>query len=347
MPAGSRNIRPPYNTAMTFPAPASAEPTTAPNHSPSDRSVSPALRMEGVSLARRRRWALTLVDLQVDVGEVVGLLGPNGAGKTSLLELAAGLMSPRHGRIRLFGKAPNPLTRARVGLLADPPHLLPGFTVDALLQHEDRQVQAVCPARHPGDALREALIAQWALSPLLQRQTTSLSHGQRQRVGLALVLLKRPELLLLDEPTNGLDPLQQRSLQTRLEALRGQIAIVVSSHQLHTLGAVCDRVLLLHEGAIVGESRRSAAERILVGVAEGAAASLMRDFGPEIEVAVLEKDRLVLGGCEPDALLKAVSIAAARHGVTLTEIRRLPPLSAESLEAQLLAGVTGESGGVP
>lgn len=303
-----------------------------------------AVLLEGVSLVRGGRSALSELDLAVPTGEVVGLIGQNGAGKTSLLALIAGLVYATSGTTRIFGRPPGRHARLRVGLLSDPPMLLPGFKTRDLLQTHDRLALHTSPRRRPGDGHCDHLIQRLELLPLLERQVSGLSHGERQRVGLAEVLLGRPELLLLDEPTNGLDPVQQVSLAAMLEELRSDTTILLSSHQLHSLGSLCHRVILLHEGRVAGEARAEAPDRILLGLADIDGGQRMAGLGPEISVQALADGRLQLSGPDTTQLLQKISARVAEHRLVVTELTRVPALSPTALEAALLAHLAAGAG---
>jgi ABC-2 type transport system ATP-binding protein len=188
-----------------------------------------------------RRWALSECTLSVPRGRVAGLVGANGAGKTTFLHLAAGLLTPTAGTVKVFGAAPaaSPAQLARVGFIAQDPPVYGHLSVADHLRLGAR----MNPAWDEG--LARARIAQLGLDPA-QRAGT-LSGGQRSQLALTLAIAKRAELLLLDEPTAGLDPLARRGFFRALAdvtAHRG-VTVVLSSHLVADLERVCDYVIVL------------------------------------------------------------------------------------------------------
>ncbi|MEU9256380.1 ABC transporter ATP-binding protein [Streptomyces sp. NPDC048270] len=204
-----------------------------------------ALRATGLGRAFRGRSALSDCDLELPAGRVTALVGPNGAGKSTLLQLAAGLLRPTTGRIRVFGHAPGSReARARTAFLAQEKPLHPRFTVADTLRL-GRELN-----RGWDQALAERLVRAAGI-PLTAR-VGSLSGGNRTRVALALAVGKRADLLLLDEPLADLDPVARHEVTALLmaEAADRGVTIVMASHVLSELEDVCDHVLLLKDGAV-------------------------------------------------------------------------------------------------
>jgi ABC-2 type transport system ATP-binding protein len=192
--------------------------------------------------------ALRGVGFAIEPGEVFGYLGPNGAGKTTTLRILLGLVRANRGTARLLGEpAGRPASRERVGFVPGELRLPGGMTGRAVLEHFAR----FRPGRPP--VLRERLLDALDLRESdLARRVKWLSHGTRQKVGLVVALQHDPELVLLDEPTNGLDPLVQRAFRDVLRELaaRGR-AVLLSSHVLSEVEAVCGRVAVLRAGELL------------------------------------------------------------------------------------------------
>lgn len=211
----------------------------------------PLLRIDRLSRQRAGRRAVQDLCLDVDRGEVLGLLGVNGAGKSTTLSMIAGALRPDRGTIHLNGEdfLEHPaLGRQLIGWLPERAPLWQELTVLEHLQAHGRLHGL------NGAALRQAadaMLARLELGPLARRLAGVLSQGQRQRLGLACALLHRPALLILDEPANALDPVQVASLRQliREEAARGT-AVILSTHLLAEVTAVCGRVAILHEGQL-------------------------------------------------------------------------------------------------
>jgi ABC-2 type transport system ATP-binding protein len=195
--------------------------------------------------------ALQDLCLNVDRGEVLGLLGVNGAGKSTTLSMIAGAMRPDGGSIRLDGEdfLEHPeLGRRRIGWLPERAPLWQELTVrEHLLAHGRLRGLNGKTLRQAVDRMLERL----ELGTMARRLAGVLSQGQRQRLGLACALLHRPALLILDEPANALDPVQVAALRQliREEAAAGT-AVVLSTHLLAEVTAVCGRVAILHEGRL-------------------------------------------------------------------------------------------------
>jgi ABC-2 type transport system ATP-binding protein len=178
---------------------------------------------------------------------VFGYLGPNGAGKTTTLRIILGLVRQSAGLVSLFGKSPHDHeSREQVGFIPGDLKLYGDMTGRRLLDY--------FAAFHAGrPLLRDQLLASLALDPAtLDRRVKFLSHGTRQKLGLIIAMQHDPELLLLDEPSNGLDPLVQQGFRELVRdfARRGR-SVVLSSHVLTEVEAVCGRVAILRAGQIV------------------------------------------------------------------------------------------------
>ena len=208
------------------------------------------------------------LDLSVRQGEVFGLLGPNGSGKTTTILMLLGLTEPTSGSVRVLGLDPSrqPLSvKARVGYMAEQI----GF-YDELSGREN----LAYIARLDGLSWREArlrsddLFQRLGLSEVADHAVGTYSHGMRQRLGVADVLIKQPELIIMDEPTSGLDPERAREFLELIRSLKAQgISILLSSHLLYQVQAVCDRVGLFKRGHMVLEGSVHELARSVLGSA--------------------------------------------------------------------------------
>jgi ABC-2 type transport system ATP-binding protein len=211
----------------------------------------PVLQLEGITRHRAGRPAVEGLSLTLHAGQVLGLLGINGAGKSTTLSLIAGALRPDRGAIYLQGKdfLEHPqLARQAIGWLPEAAPLWPELTVREHLDAHGR-LRGLNGSRLT--EAREAALARLDLNGLARRLAGVLSQGQRQRLGLACALLHRPALLVLDEPANALDPVQVVALRGLLRELAaGGTAVILSTHQLTEVTAVCDRVAILHEGTL-------------------------------------------------------------------------------------------------
>lgn len=203
--------------------------------------------LEAVGLGKRYRWGrehvLRNCSFALPAGRISALVGPNGAGKSTLLQLAAGLLRPTEGTLRVLG-VPPVQARERIAFVAQNKPLHPQLTVAQMLEMGAR----LNPGRWDRTAAER--IAYGTLAP--GTRIRNLSGGQRTRVALALAFGKRPELLLLDEPMADLDPLARHELTGALmaEAAGHGTTIVMSSHVVAELEGSCDHLLLLGGGRV-------------------------------------------------------------------------------------------------
>src|SRR6266511_2953974 len=235
--------------------------------------------------------------LRVERGEVYGLLGPNGAGKSTLIHLLLGFLRPDHGRLTLLDTAPT-AARSRLGYLPERLNYYAYCTAREYLA----DMGAFSGLRGPALAQRcRVLLQQVGLAAAVDRRIGGFSKGMLQRLGIAQALIHDPELLLIDEPTSGLDPAGQHELIELLSALRLQgHTILLCSHQLAEVEALCDRVGILRGGRRAAEAR----------VAELCA------LGPAVAVDGRE---IHIGG--EDALQQRVLRALLDAGIGIAELR--------------------------
>ncbi|SCK16953.1 ABC-type multidrug transport system, ATPase component [Streptomyces sp. WMMB 322] len=224
----------------------------------------------GMGYARSRQHVLRDCTFRLPAGRICGLVGPNGAGKSTLLAIAAGLMRPTEGTVRLLGTTPA-AARERIAYVAQHKPLYPQLTVEATL----RLGAELNPRRWDQDAAERIAYGGDGIAP--RSKVRTLSGGLRTRVSLALAFGKSPELLLLDEPMADIDPLARHELTGALmaDAAGRGTTIVMSSHVVADLEGACDYLLLLGSGRIRLAGDQDGlmdAHRVLTGLRE--------DFGP-------------------------------------------------------------------
>jgi ABC-2 type transport system ATP-binding protein len=199
------------------------------------------------------RPAIRDLSFDIDRGEVIGFLGRNGAGKTTTLKVLGCVLLPTSGRVVVDGldvtRDPHEVRR-RIGFLPDTPPLYNEMTVGAYLTFAAR-LRGV-PAKQTAARVAEAE-EKTSLRDRHSEAIGTLSHGFRQRVGLAQALVHKPALLILDEPTGGLDPVQIVEIRDLIRQLRGEHTLLISSHNLAEISHTCDRLLVIHEGEIVAQ----------------------------------------------------------------------------------------------
>ncbi len=198
--------------------------------------------------------AVNAVDFTVGRGEVVGFLGPNGAGKTTTMRMLTGFLPPSDGTALIAGHDifSDPLAARRaVGYLPESPPLYPEMTVERYLDYVAR-IKDVPRAKRRESVARA--IERCGLKQVAWQVIGTLSKGFRQRVGLAQAIVHDPPVLILDEPTVGLDPLQIREIRALIADLASprqgehQQTVILSTHILAEVEAICRRVIMIHQG---------------------------------------------------------------------------------------------------
>ena len=209
------------------------------------------------------------VSFHIGHGEIVGLLGHNGAGKTTIMKMMTGFLEPTSGSIRIDNFEIGDDTRAiqkRIGYLPENCPVYPEMTV---IDYLDYQATLHGVADHERSTAIARVIRRTALQEKATRPIQTLSRGYRQRVGVAQAILHQPDIVILDEPTNGLDPTQILQMRELIRELAKTATVIVSTHILQEVQAVCDRVLILRAGQLVVDSRLDALQegrRLLVSV---------------------------------------------------------------------------------
>jgi sodium transport system ATP-binding protein len=210
------------------------------------------IRVDNVRKRYGKTAAVDGVSFEVPNGMVTGLLGPNGAGKTTTIRSVTGLVTPESGHIEIDGidVVARPVdARARLGVV---PEMIGVY--DHLTVREHVEYSAELHGLAPGSIASSAAeaLAQLGLTALADRRAAGLSMGERRRLALARAMVHQPANLLFDEPTNGLDVLGARTVRSDIRRLaeRGR-AVLVSSHVMPEVAALCDRVIVMVRGAIV------------------------------------------------------------------------------------------------
>lgn len=190
------------------------------------------------------------VSFSIQPGEIVGLLGHNGAGKTTIMKMLMGYLEPSAGQIFIQGQElqENSLAlRQEMGYLPELPPTYPEMILCDYLEYA-AQLRGV-PKAQRTQAVRTAMEKTALLGKALQPIDT-LSRGYRQRVGVAQAIVHNPAMLILDEPTNGLDPAQIQHMRDLIRGLRRDATVILSTHIMQEVNAVCDRVLIIRNGEL-------------------------------------------------------------------------------------------------
>lgn len=209
------------------------------------------LEVKQVSKLYENQRGVHNIDFSMSRGEIVGFLGPNGAGKTTTMRMITGYLNPTRGSISIDGlsMAEHPKkARQKIGYLPETPPLYHEMTVTSYLKFI-ADLRGI-PAREQKKRIEE-VISRLGLQGRERQIIRSLSKGYKQRMGLAQAILHNPDLLILDEPTSGLDPKQIIEIRQLIRELGENHTVLLSTHILPEINALCNRVLIINQGRIV------------------------------------------------------------------------------------------------
>lgn len=197
------------------------------------------------------------ISLRVGKGEVLGFLGPNGAGKSTTMKMITGFLAPSEGRISVCGHdvvEQQLAAQASIGYLPEGAPAYPDMTPLQFLGFIAR-IRGL-----EGEAATRAIdtaVARTGLQGVLEQRIETLSKGFKRRVGLAQAILHDPPVLIMDEPTDGLDPNQKHTVRNLIRAMAADKAIIISTHILEEVDAVCTRAVIIDKGRIVADGTPS------------------------------------------------------------------------------------------
>jgi ABC-2 type transport system ATP-binding protein len=211
------------------------------------------IEIEGLTKWFGSILAVDHISFAVERGEVLGFLGPNGAGKSTTMKMITGFLTPTSGvaKVAGFDVADHPIeVKRRIGYLPEGAPGYPDMTAAAFLDFIGR-IRGFSGAER--NRRVEEAVAKTQLAEVLYQPIDTLSKGFKRRVGLAQALLHDPEVLILDEPTDGLDPNQKHEVRTLIRAMAAEKAIIISTHILEEVDAVCTRAVVIAQGRIVAD----------------------------------------------------------------------------------------------
>ncbi|HEV2652844.1 MAG TPA: ABC transporter ATP-binding protein [Rhizomicrobium sp.] len=211
------------------------------------------IEIEGLTRRFGPFTAVSNLSLSVRKGEVLGFLGPNGAGKSTTMKMITGYLAPTSGRVRVCGHDIETEERAAQSAIGYLPEGAPAYG-DMTAQQFLRFIAEVRGFSGAEAKLRvDAAIAKTELSGVLDQPIETLSKGFKRRVGLAQAILHDPPVLIMDEPTDGLDPNQKHAVRTLIRGMAAEKAIIVSTHLLEEVEAICTRAVIIDRGQIVAD----------------------------------------------------------------------------------------------
>ena len=296
------------------------------------------IEIEGLTKRFGAVTAVAGLSLKVGKGEVLGFLGPNGAGKSTTMKMVTGYLAPSEGRIRVCGhdvETDTIAAQASIGYLPEGAPSYGDMTARQFLAFI-AEVRGFKGAE--ARARVNAAVDKTEIAPVLDQPIETLSKGFKRRVGLAQAILHDPPVLIMDEPTDGLDPNQKHSVRALLRAMSAEKAIIISTHLLEEVEAICTRAVIIDRGAIVADgtpaellarSRYHNAVTVVLPEAEAsAAAGKLKSLA---SVAGVEKSARPDGAVRLTAfpksgalLIEAVSALAMRENWTVKEMYAEP-----------------------
>lgn len=238
-----------------------------------------SIKVEHISKSYGSQLALSDVSFAVEPGEVVGFLGPNGAGKSTMMKILTGYLNPDDGKFEvagLDGFREMPAIQKRLGYLPEHNPLYDSMYVREYLSF-------TAGMYHGAKSRVEEVIEQVGLGAMANKKIHQLSKGYQQRVGLAQALVHDPDVLILDEPTTGLDPNQIVEIRDLIRSVSASKTILLSTHIMQEVEALCSRVLILRDGSLV-------ADRPVDGAADGEMPQvLLLEFEGELDLNAFQK----------------------------------------------------------
>lgn len=294
--------------------------------------------------------ALNNLNFTVNKGEILGFLGPNGAGKSTTMNIITGFIPLTAGTVKVCGydilESPRE-AKKHIGYLPEQPPLYQDMTV---IDYLDYVSDLKFVSRKQRKSQLSDIIDLVRLGEVRNRLIRNLSKGYRQRVGLAQALVGAPEVIILDEPTVGLDPKQIIEIRELIKALGKEHTVILSSHILPEVSAVCERVVIINKGSIIAEDTPANLSRSF----SGSSRFLLSAAGPKPEVLKIissangitniefigEKEGLASYSVETNGSLAArgdISLALAKSGYPIIELRSFD-ITLEDIFIQLING---------
>ena len=235
------------------------------------------------------------VSFTISGGEIVGLLGHNGAGKTTIMKMLTGFLEPTAGSITIDGhniETDREAVQPLIGYLPENCPIYADMTVVDFLDYA-AELKGVSEAERPR-ALRD-VVASTGLAEKATAPISSLSRGYRQRVGVAQAILHKPKIVILDEPTNGLDPSQIKHMRMLVKSLAERATVILSTHILQEVQAVCDRVIIVNRGKLALDAKLADLDtqrrlRIVTNGAQGDMESLVASLDDSLKLDALQDD---------------------------------------------------------
>jgi len=209
----------------------------------------PAVAVRNLTKSYTGKPAVQDLSFTLDPGEILGLIGPNGAGKTTTIRMMMDIIQPDSGSVTIFGQPPSEATKSRLGYLPEERGLYKKLSVIETITYL-ASLKGMDPRTIESEA--DALLEQTGMLPNKKKKVEELSKGMSQIIQLIVTIVHDPDLVILDEPFTGLDPVNTERVKQLLLDLREQgKAVILSTHQMNQVEALCDRVLMVNDGRSV------------------------------------------------------------------------------------------------
>ncbi len=293
------------------------------NENPGTRPGEVLIEARGLTRRYGRTLAVDGLDLTLRQGEIVGLLGPNGAGKSTTMKMLTGNLAPSAGEVKIKGvslRSEPKRAKSHLGYLPEQPPVYPELTVDEYLRF--------CAGLHGVGAkqIDAALVSakrDCGLTEVGARLVGNLSKGYQQRVGIAQAIIHRPPVVILDEPTVGLDPIQIREIRSLIGSLGKNHSVILSSHILPEIQAICGRVMIIARGMVVYNEPLSTTQNqdsVICGFRRAPEAVMLAGIDGVDGASPLGDGRFLVSSRRGADPREAIAAAAAQHSWGLIEL---------------------------
>jgi len=290
------------------------------------------IEVDGLSKFYGSHAAVRDVSFKINEGEIIGLLGLNGAGKSTILKILGSFLLPSAGKALMAGfsvEDDSDQVRELIGYLPDRPPLYDEMRVVSYLRYVAKLKNV---AQSTIDQRVTEVLKKTNLNDVAWQTLGELSHGYRQRVGIAQALIHNPRVIILDEPINGLDPIQIVEMRDLILSLRGKHTVILSSHILSEITRTCDRILIIDKGRLVAEGQEAELGKVYAksmkvlaevrGAVPREKLNGLKGVQRFIEVVGTAQDtRILKFECDGD-LRAQISALLVKEGVELLEIGR-------------------------
>lgn len=283
-----------------------------------------SIRVENISKQYKKQKAVDDISFTIDNGEIVGFLGPNGAGKSTTMKIITGFINADAGSVEVNGLDidKNPLeVRRQIGYLPEHNPLYPDMYIREYLRFS---ASMYLPKNQIGSAI-DLVMERTGLLPEGSKKIGALSKGYRQRVGLAQALIHDPKVLILDEPTTGLDPNQIVEIRDLISEIGREKTIMLSTHIMQEVEAICNRVLIIDKGKIVADNNNGFAAKqdaVFVAFVHAVASVKLMEIEGVVDLKQISERSFVLFSVKENDIRANVFTFCAKQNLTLLTLKQ-------------------------